>query len=121
MLLSDGFVDRASLTFRPGGKSVVPSIEAKLHCIFHYFCRVTTRMPEGKLTFHRRVVDKDISWCEAALPVLNVQMDAEKPIEDAERCIQVDFAAAGVGGGVLGRGTAQVCLYRINACDPLLS
>ena len=66
----------------------------QLHCIFHYFCRVANNMPEGKLTFHRRVVDKDISWSEAALPVLSVQMDAEKPIDDAEQCIQVRAVAA---------------------------
>ena len=90
------------------GGDVVGSQVGKLRCILHYFCRVTTRMPEGKLTFHRRVVDTDISWLEAALPVLPVRICEKGLIEDADECVQADFANKVVGGGVLGRGAVQV-------------
>ena len=90
------------------GGDVVGSQVEKLRCILHYFCRVTTRMPEGKLTFHRRVVDTDISWLEAALPVLPVRICEKGLIEDADECVQADFANKVVGGGVLGRGAVQV-------------
>ena len=90
---------------------LIPSREAKLHCILNYFCRVMSKMPEGKLTFHRRVVDTDISWLEAAVPVLPVHTVPKGYIEEAAQCVQADFAASGVGGGVLTNGSLMVRLF----------
>ena len=96
---------------------LIPSREAKLHCILNYFCRVMSKMPEGKLTFHRRVVDTDISWLEAALPVLPVHTVPKGYIEEAAQCVQADFAASGVGGGVLTNGSLMVRLFHLKQRD----
>lgn len=80
---------------------------AKLRCVLHYFVRVSRSMPVQKLTFHRRVVDTDITWLELGLPVLPVRVVENGMIEDADDCIQADFANEFVGGGVLGRGAVQ--------------
>ena len=39
------------------GADASSSKVAKLRCVLHYFCRAARAMPDGKLTYHRRVVD----------------------------------------------------------------
>ena len=89
------------------GGDASKSKTAKLRCVLHYFCRAARDMPDGRLTYHRRAVDTDIAWLEVTLPIAPVRVVKSGLIEDADGCIQVDFANQYVGGGVLGHGAVQ--------------
>lgn len=92
------------------------SIEHKLFCLLHYFERVCQDMPEGVVSFERKVIpaqnvrDNNAFWSEntAALCPLTVVVDGN--IEDlGQECLQVDFANKMLGGGALADGCVQVC------------
>lgn len=89
------------------GADTTKAKAAKLRCLLHYFCRAARAMPNGKLTYHRRAVDTDINWLEVTMPIVPVRVVKSGLIEDADGCLQVDFANEFVGGGVLGHGAVQ--------------
>ena len=50
------------------------------------------------------------SWEECEKTLSSFESLAEGTIESADGCLQVDFANAYIGGGVLNLGNVQVCL-----------
>ncbi|KAF9173035.1 hypothetical protein BGX20_004260 [Mortierella sp. AD010] len=92
-----------------------PSNAAKLRCILHYFDRVTTKMPQGAVTFHRQVLKARVTLDEKeriskeSFCYVQVQVDGESPLEDQapDGALQLDFANKIIGGGVLGHGAVQ--------------
>ncbi|XP_052739687.1 poly(ADP-ribose) glycohydrolase [Bicyclus anynana] len=88
-----------------------PKVMEKLKCICHYFSRICKEQPTGVVTFSRRHISAEDcpDWSNCSLPISTVPLfvDAETLIEDAEGCIQVDFANKFIGGGVLRRGAVQ--------------
>lgn len=83
---------------------------AKLFCIFHYFRRIKAQMPNGVVTFHRRVLTTPllVDWATCKLPLLPVVVTVEGRIEDdAPGMLHADFANMYIGGGVLGHGCVQ--------------
>ncbi|CAH1794556.1 unnamed protein product [Owenia fusiformis] len=82
----------------------------KLHCIFHYFKRVTDEMPQGTITFRRQVIDhnKCPNWASSDKPLTRLHVTSKGTIEDdGKGMLQVDFANKFLGGGVLGHGCVQ--------------
>ncbi|MBN3291987.1 PARG glycohydrolase, partial [Polypterus senegalus] len=80
----------------------------KLMTILHYFRTVLDKMPKGLVTFERRHLKDKIDWRSAKLGVTDLHVSAEGTIEkDGAGMLQVDFACAMVGGGVLGSGLVQ--------------
>ncbi|KAF9958634.1 hypothetical protein BGZ65_001293, partial [Modicella reniformis] len=88
---------------------------AKLRCIIHYFDRVTTKMPQGVVTFHRQVLKNRVSLnvderiSTAPLYCVKLRVDIDSPLEDEAppRALQLDFANKTIGGGVIGHGAVQ--------------
>eukprot|EP00124_Ichthyophonus_hoferi_P002216 Ihof_evm5s142 gene=Ihof_evmTU5s142 len=81
---------------------------AKLHCIFHYFRRVTLHIPLGQLTFQRCVLNTHVDWMASTADLPNIVVSDIGMIEDEGKgLVQVDFANQVIGGGVLGRGAVQ--------------
>ncbi|XP_048764077.2 poly(ADP-ribose) glycohydrolase-like isoform X2 [Ostrea edulis] len=80
----------------------------KLKCIFHYFRRVTTKMPAGVVTFTRQSLDNFPDWKNLETKLTDIHVSAEGTIEDdGDGLLQVDFANKYLGGGVLGMGAVQ--------------
>uniref|UniRef100_UPI00398ED415 poly(ADP-ribose) glycohydrolase-like n=1 Tax=Pristiophorus japonicus TaxID=55135 RepID=UPI00398ED415 len=79
----------------------------KLKTIFCYFCSVTSNMPNGLVTFQRCVLRSPVQWSRSVHQLTDLCVTSVGSIEDAEGKLQVDFAAAMVGGGVLGSGLVQ--------------
>ncbi|XP_062573298.1 poly(ADP-ribose) glycohydrolase-like isoform X2 [Saccostrea cucullata] len=80
----------------------------KLKCIFHYFKRVTTKMPTGVVTFKRQCVENFPKWQNLETKLTDIHVSAEGTIEDdGDGLLQVDFANKYMGGGVLGMGAVQ--------------
>ncbi|KAG0249802.1 hypothetical protein BG011_008923 [Mortierella polycephala] len=88
---------------------------AKLRCILHYFDRVTDKMPQGAVTFHRQVMKNPVTLADHErinkdpLRYVQVQLDVDNPLEDEAPlgALQLDFANKVLGGGVLGWGAVQ--------------
>ncbi|XP_062913211.1 poly(ADP-ribose) glycohydrolase-like isoform X1 [Mobula hypostoma] len=80
----------------------------KLNTIFCYFRMVTENMPRGLVTFQRCGLDSAIEWKRSQCKVTQLRATSEGTIEDEGKgLLQVDFASAMVGGGVLGQGLVQ--------------
>ncbi|XP_028653864.1 poly(ADP-ribose) glycohydrolase [Erpetoichthys calabaricus] len=80
----------------------------KLMTILHYFEMVLAKMPKGLVTFERRHLKDKICWKSSKLEVTDLHVSDEGTIEeDGAGMLQVDFACAMVGGGVLGSGLVQ--------------
>lgn len=88
--------------------SVHPVRAAKLKCLFHYFTRVTSKPPQGVLTFVRQVCKDPPQWDKCSEELTKLHVSSEGRIEDdGHGMLQVDFANRRVGGGVLGNGAVQ--------------
>ena len=95
------------------------SQRGKLLCILHYFDRIYQAETSGNNEFlsmcigvsrhHLKEEDPALSWgsCESPLTPFDSPTDGEL-IEGAHGCLQVDFANAYIGGGVLNMGNVQV-------------
>lgn len=81
----------------------------KLVCLFHYFNRVCTKMPEGVVTFSRLTLDADDTPSfESSTSTFNkVLLLKDGTIEDCTGALQLDFANKYLGGGVLNTGCVQ--------------
>lgn len=80
----------------------------KLHCIMHYFRRVTEKMPTGNVTFTRQCIHEFPKWENLDLSLRDIHVSAEGTIEDdGLGLLQVDFANKFLGGGVLTHGCVQ--------------
>ncbi|KAI1315075.1 hypothetical protein EDD11_001317 [Mortierella claussenii] len=98
-----------------GKRTCTPVNAAKLRCIIHYFDRVTAKMPQGAVTYHRQVLKKAVSLeqderiSKETFRYVNVRVDTESPLEDdaPPNALQLDFANKIIGGGVLGHGAVQ--------------
>lgn len=94
------------------------SNEHKLLCILHYFDRVCGNMPQGVVSFERKVLpvtslkqDGDY-WSSSRTPLCPVTVLEEGTIEDEGReCLQLDFANRMLGGGALADGCVQVDFF----------
>ncbi|GAQ91316.1 Poly (ADP-ribose) glycohydrolase [Klebsormidium nitens] len=110
-----------------------PSQAAKVQCLVHYFGRVTQQPPRGTVTFERKVLplpgspgdppaplptSEDWAASTAALCPLQV-LDGGTIEDDGAAYLQVDFANAFLGGGVLGAGCVQEEI-RFMLCPELL-
>eukprot|EP00053_Salpingoeca_punica_P015769 m.145920 g.145920 ORF g.145920 m.145920 type:complete len:690 (-) comp16795_c0_seq3:1113-3182(-) len=94
--------------FASGNDECNPVLAAKLRCLFHYFARVTERMPCGSLTFQRQAIMEPVEWKTSKSAVPKVKVFADGTIEDhGIGMLQVDFANKRIGGGVLGFGAVQ--------------
>ena len=87
--------------------------EEKYKCLINYFRKISAKREEdeGLVTFQRRCTPYESlpKWdtCQDTLTA-RLHIDAKGTIEDDGRgMLQVDFANAFVGGGVLGRGCVQ--------------
>lgn len=92
------------------------SIEHKLLCLLHYFERVCSEMPEGVVSFERKVIpalnlrDGNAFWSQTTAPLCPLTVVVDGNIEDlGQDCLQVDFANKMLGGGALADGCVQVC------------
>lgn len=92
----------------------------KLLCLFHYFERLRISEVEGDEDFldlcisvQRKKLQtedaKSAAWKECKEELGLFESLSEGVIENSHGCLQVDFANAFIGGGVLGFGTVQVC------------
>jgi len=96
---------------------------AKMKCLLHYFERIYLAEKEQeadflsmKITFTRRSLQKGVdaaSWEDCEKKLLPLESLSKGTIEGADGCLQVDFANAYIGGGVLNMGNVQV---RIVTC-----
>jgi len=93
--------------------------ENKLRCILHYFDRVCNTMPQGSVSFERKVLpkkkeqEKEVHdgafWRSSQAPLCPITLLEKGFIEDDGRdCLQVDFANRLLGGGALADGCVQV-------------
>ena len=55
---------------------------SKLQCLFHYFARVTKKMPEGTVTFQRQVLNNPPEWDKSSVTFTKLHMTSEGTIED---------------------------------------
>ena len=95
---------------------------SKLRCLLNYFERIRQAeeaKDEGFLSMCVSVTRRRLSqqeaersaWGECDKPLSALQSLREGLIEDAHGCLQVDFANAYIGGGVLSMGNVQVRFY----------
>lgn len=56
----------------------------KLRCIFNYFNRVLSKMPEGSVSFHRRCIDSFPNWKLSKATIGQVNVLVKGTIEDAK-------------------------------------
>ena len=106
------FVTYPSINFNTlfaGRRTSIHSIRAtKLKCLFHYFTRVTSKLPTGVLTFSRQVCREPPHWDKCTEKLSKLHVSSKGTIEDdGHGMLQVDFANKWVGGGVLGYGAVQ--------------
>ncbi|KAK1154095.1 poly(ADP-ribose) glycohydrolase isoform X1 [Acipenser oxyrinchus oxyrinchus] len=82
--------------------------QQKLKTIFHYFKSVTEEPPQGLVTFERRSLAGRCDWKHCDSKISKLHITSKGTIEkDGKGMLQVDFACAMVGGGVLGSGLVQ--------------
>lgn len=91
------------------------SIQHKLTCLLHYFARVCDSMPDGAVSFERKVIPTqnlrsgNDFWSTSTAPLCPLTVVADGLIEDlGQNCLQVDFANKMLGGGALADGCVQV-------------
>jgi poly(ADP-ribose) glycohydrolase len=88
--------------------------ENKLRCILHYFDRVCNTMPQGSVSFERKVLPKKevhdgAFWRSSQASLCPITLLEKGFIEyDGRECLQVDFANRLLGGGALADGCVQV-------------
>lgn len=80
---------------------------SKLNCIFHYFKRIMSNMPDGKVVFKRQSVKDLVQWEKSKTRFTELHVTSYGKIEAEDGLLQVDFANKFVGGGVIGRGCVQ--------------
>lgn len=82
---------------------------AKLRCVCAYFDRIADGAPRGRVTVTRRTVPARtaMEWSMDPSPLTALTVDTRGAIEDADGHLQVDFANAYLGGGVLRTGCVQ--------------
>ena len=100
----------------------------KLICLLKYFERLMDAEKADNQEFlsmnisvaRKRIAksDPDLFWGKNTAVLLPLEPQPTGLIEDAHGCLQVDFANAYIGGGVLGLGNVQVCacLYMLQTC-----
>ncbi|XP_041089490.1 poly(ADP-ribose) glycohydrolase [Polyodon spathula] len=82
--------------------------QEKLKTIFQYFRSVTETPPQGLVTFERRSLVGPHDWIHCDSKISKLHITSEGAIEkEGKGMLQVDFACAMVGGGVLGSGLVQ--------------
>ncbi|CAF0809366.1 unnamed protein product [Rotaria sp. Silwood1] len=93
----------------------------KLKCIFHYFQRITEKMPNGVITVQRFALPKHLSpqWADFTTGLCNLHLTTGQKIEDINNVLQVDFANKYIGGGVLSTGCVQEEI-RFSICPEML-
>ncbi|KAL6740258.1 hypothetical protein Aduo_013629 [Ancylostoma duodenale] len=81
----------------------------KLQFFLHYFSLVLKQMPDGCVSFRRTVLSQDTipDWEQDKTRLPLVAATSEGAIEDADGCLQVDFADPYIGGLVLTIGAVQ--------------
>lgn len=81
----------------------------KLKCVINYFRRITTKRPDGLVTFTRQHVNfgELPSWETSSHHLPELHINSSGLIEEMEGLLQVDFANKYIGGGVLGLGCVQ--------------
>jgi len=87
----------------------------KVKCLLHYFRRLRTSLPDRYVEIHRNVLPETKLTVFSAAALLNNETPLAKfevkgrphTIEDAEGCMQADFANEWIGGGVLRAGCVQ--------------
>jgi poly(ADP-ribose) glycohydrolase len=84
----------------------------KLKCMINYFRkRVDGRCADSIVTFTRRALtEKHLPhWSKSVKLLRNLRIDSKGTIEDVQNMgmLEVDFANAYIGGGVLGHGCVQ--------------
>ena len=83
-----------------GSRGIPPVQAAKLKCLFHYFARVTSHMPEGVLTFSRQVLHPAPQWERSEASLTKLRVDSTGTIEDnGHGMLQVGVAWGGYGMG----------------------
>ncbi|KAH7387892.1 hypothetical protein KP509_16G047300 [Ceratopteris richardii] len=100
----------------------MPQQEQKVHCILHYFTRVTHCIPKGMLSFERKVLPRGQEslmhctirqpnqsfWSESSSSFCPLKVIKDGNIEDHNsNALEVDFANCYLGGGVLRLGCVQ--------------
>eukprot|EP00050_Salpingoeca_kvevrii_P010786 m.10398 g.10398 ORF g.10398 m.10398 type:complete len:720 (-) comp3077_c0_seq2:78-2237(-) len=85
-----------------------PVLVAKMQFVLNYFERVTSASaPDGKVQF-RRQSTKRVEWAHCDEPLTAASLLSHGTIEDdGDGMLQVDFANAYLGGGVIGHGAVQ--------------
>lgn len=94
------------------------SQRSKLICLLKYFERVMTEEAAGNAEFLAMAItvrkrklscsEPDVFWGKCSVPLGPFEPLREGLIEGAHGCLQVDFANAYIGGGVLREGNVQV-------------
>jgi len=87
----------------------------KVKCILHYFHRLSKAVPSRFVEFYRNVLPKKRfpvfdagALLENKTPLAGFEVKGRPHmIEDAEGCMQADFANEWIGGGVLHAGCVQ--------------
>ena len=99
--------------------AAAPQELAKLRCVLAYFDRIAEAPPPGTFEIER-VVGTPHDWTEDSSPLAPVEIIANGVIEEAQGCLQVDFANAFLGGGVLSGGCVQEEI-RFAICPELIA
>lgn len=86
----------------------LPATQAKLAAWLSWLRQAGQQAPRGRLRVHRRcqAPPSAAQWAACQAPLTPLLL-APGSIEDAQGCLQVDFANRFPGGGVLGRGNVQ--------------
>ncbi|KAH8502212.1 hypothetical protein H0E87_013771 [Populus deltoides] len=93
--------------------------ENKIKCIIHYFERICLSMPEGSVSFERKVLPleqlplcvfypKADFWIKSVVSLCTLEVHSSGFIEDqSSGALEVDFSNKYLGGGALHRGCVQ--------------
>lgn len=109
-----------SINFTSLYQNVTPHTLEKLKCILHYFRRVTTKMPNGTVTFQRQCLKDFPDWVTSQRTLSRLYCSSKGTIEDTgPGFLEVDFANKRIGGGVLRGGCVQEEI-RFVICPELL-
>jgi len=102
----------------------------KVKCILHYFHRRRTSVPDRYVEFYRNVLPKEKgvqllsakTLLENKTPLANFEIKGRPHvIEDAQGCMQADFANEWIGGGVLHGGCVQEEILFVEKPECLVS
>jgi poly(ADP-ribose) glycohydrolase len=82
--------------------------QGKFRCILQYFDRMSEKISEGNVSFHRQTLNDFPKWSQSKNTIPEIKISTDGTIEDdGINMLQVDFANKIVGGGVLGHGCVQ--------------